>query len=147
MYARKTKLLFNNNTRGNKKLTETIFMHPIVLSNEVEEKQTRKKLDAIILAAIDEGLSLFGDSVKKVVYSKFEKNYHLGRQDIPGNIEKFVVTVEAIFGVGAGLVEMKILKTLHARAKGFTYFPDGADFDFKDYVQSVRSFLGTSVNL
>jgi hypothetical protein len=145
MYVSKTELLFNKNTRGHKKMTETILMHPVILQHEAKEKQTKKKIDTTILTAIDESLSTFGASVKKAVYNQLEKKYRLKKQDIPNNIDEFVATIEGIFGVGAGLVEMKILETLYARTTGFAYIPDGEDIVFKDYVQSVRSFLGTSV--
>jgi hypothetical protein len=42
---------------------------------------------------------------------------------------------------------MNILQTLHTRTIGFAYFPNGEDLFFKDYVQSVRSFLGSSATL
>ncbi len=123
-------------------MTETIIMHPIILWQEADEKLAR--VDAAILEAFDESLSSFGESVKKAVYHQFRKDYNLGEQDIPSNIEKFAATIEIVFGVGAGLVEMKILETLHARTPGFALLPDGENLVFENYVQGVRSFLRAS---
>ena len=123
-------------------MTETIVMRPILLWQEAEEKQAR--VDSAILEAFDESLSSFGESVKTAVYRQFEKDYNLGEQDIPNNIEKFAATVERLFGIGAGLVETRILVTLHARTPGFTLFAEGENLVFEDYVQSVRSFLRAS---
>ena len=124
-------------------MSETIFMQPVILSPEVKA-QRKKKLDVAILEAIDESLSSFGDSVKQAIYDQLEKQYHLRKREIPSKIEDFVTAIEGIFGVGARLIEMKILEALYARTRGFAYFPDGEDLVFKDYVQSIRVFLGNS---
>jgi hypothetical protein len=122
-------------------MIQTTLMQPIVVTLEPRKKRTESQLETTILEAIDESLASFGDSVKQVVYYQIEKSYHVRKQDIPSKIEEFVATVEGIFGVGAQLIEMKILQTLYARTKGFAYFPAGEDLVFKDYVQSVRSFM------
>ncbi len=124
-------------------MSETIFMQPVILSPKIKTPG-KKKLDVAILEAIDESLSSFGDSVKQAFYYQLERQYHVRKREIPGKIEEFVTAMEGIFGVGARLVEMKILEALYARTKGFAYFPDGADLVFKDYVQSIRAFLGNS---
>lgn len=122
-------------------MTQTTLMQPIIITCEVKRKQTGEQLDITILEAIDESLASFGDSVKQVVYHQLEKSYHVRKQDIPSKIDEFVSTVEGIFGFGARLIEMKILLTLYARTKGFAYFPAGEDLIFKNYVQSLRSFM------
>ncbi len=124
-------------------MSETIFMQPVILSPE-NRIQKKKKLDVAILEAIDESLSSFGDSVKQAFYHQLEKQYHLRKREIPSKIEEFVIALEGIFGVGARLIEMKILEALYTRTKGFAFFPDGEDLVFKDYVQSIRAFLGNS---
>jgi hypothetical protein len=122
-------------------MTQTTLMQPIIITCEAKRKQTGEQLDITILEAIDESLASFGDSVKQVVYHQLDKSYHVRKQDIPSKIDEFVSTVEEIFGFGARLIEMKILHTLYARTKGFAYFPAGEDLIFKDYVQSLRSFM------
>ena len=122
-------------------MTETTFLEPIYTSLETRKKQTTSQLDTTIMEAVDESLTAFGESVKQVIYYQLENSYHVRKQDIPRRIEEFVKTVEGIFGIGARLIEMKILETLYARAKSFAYFPEGKDLVFKDYVQSVRVFF------
>jgi hypothetical protein len=122
-------------------MTETTLLHPIVLTLEPTRKQTKNQVDMTIVEAVDESLSSFGESVKQVVYYQLENSYHVSKQDIPRRIEEFVRAVEGIFGVGAGLIEMRILETLYARTGGFAYVPEGGDLVFKDYVRSVRSYF------
>ena len=122
-------------------MTETIFTQPIILGHEPEITQTRSQVDMTIVEAVDASLDSFGASVKQVVYYQLEKSYHVRKQDIPRRIEEFVTAVEGIFGVGARLIEMRILETLYARTSGFAYFPESQDLVFKDYVRSIRSFF------
>ena len=123
-------------------MTQATIMQPIIIqAREPRRKQTENQLDKTIFEAVDDSLTSFGESVKQVVYYQLENSYHVKKQDIPRRIEEFVTAVEGIFGVGARLIEMKILETLYARTSGFTYFPEGQDLVFKDYVRSVRSFF------
>jgi hypothetical protein len=122
-------------------MTETTLIQPIIVTHDPKGRQTRNKLDATIAEAVDESLGSFGESVKQVVYYQLENSYHVKKQDIPVKIEEFVTAVEGIFGIGARLIEMKILETLYARTSGFAYFPESEDLVFKDYVRSLRSFF------
>ena len=120
-------------------------MEPIIITHEANRKQTKNQLDTKIMDAIDESLASFGESVKQVIYFQLENSYHVKKQDIPRKIEEFAVAIEGIFGIGARLIEMKIIETLYANAEGFTYVPKDEDLVFKDYVQNVKSFMMTSV--
>jgi hypothetical protein len=122
-------------------MTETTIMQPIIITHVPDRKQTKNQLDSTILEAVDESLDSFGESVKQVVYYQLESSYHVRKQDIPRKIEEFVTAVEGIFGVGARLIEMRILEALYARTSGFAYFPEGKDLVFKDYVRSIRGFF------
>jgi hypothetical protein len=123
----------------------TTLMEPIYITHKTKRNQTKNQLDMKIIDAIDESLASFGESVKSAVYFQLENGYNVKKQDIPSRIEEFATAIEAIFGIGARLIEMKIIETLYASAKGFMYIPKSEDLVFKDYVQSVKSFLMSSV--
>jgi len=126
-------------------LTETTHMEPICITHESKRKPLKNQLDATIMEAVDESLASFGDSVRKVVYFQLQNNYNVPKKDIPAKIEEFAAAIEGIFGMGARLIEMKIIETLYAKAKGFLYIPKNEDLLFKDYVQNLRRFLVNSV--
>jgi hypothetical protein len=129
-------------------MTETtILMEPIYIIHETRRKQTKSQLDTKITKAVDESLASFGESVKQVVYFQLENSYHLKKQDIPRRIEEFASAIEAIFGIGARLIEIKVIEKLFANSKGFTYIPKSEDLVFKDYVQNLRRFLVNSVTI
>ena len=126
-------------------MTETITMEPIYLSNEDERKRLKSQLDATILEAVDESLAAFGESVKQGVYFYLENKYHIEKQDIPSKIDEFASGIEEVFGIGAKLIEMKIMQTLYAKVNGFLYVPKRDELVFKDYVETVRCFLSSTV--
>ena len=141
MYASKTQLLFNRNTQGNENMTEKAIMEPICITHENKRKPLKNKLDTTILEAVDESLASFGDSVRQVVYFQLQNIHHVPKQEIPTRIEEFAAAIEGIFGIGAQLIEMKIIETLYAKAEGFLYVPKDEDLMFKDYVQNLRGFF------
>jgi hypothetical protein len=126
-------------------MTETALMEPICITHQAKRKHLKNQLNTTILEAVDESLASFGESTKQVVYFQLQNNYHIKKQEIPSRIEEFATAIEEIFGIGARLIEMKIMKTLCARAEGFLYIPKDQDLLFKDYVQTVRCFLIKSV--
>ena len=126
-------------------MTETIVMEPIRITSESKKESLKNRLDMTIMEAVDESLASFGESVRKVVYSQLQNNYNLPKQEIPTRIEEFAAAIEGIFGIGARLIEVKIIETLYTKAKGFLYVPKDEDLLFKDYVQNLRRFLVASV--
>lgn len=68
--------------------------------------------DLKILTCLDEALDTYGESVKQVVYWNLETLFGVQKESIPEHPEKFVETLEKIFGSAASLVEKKIVKRL-----------------------------------
>ena len=126
-------------------MTQTTTIEPICITHETKRKSMKNQLDATIMEAIDESLASFGDSVRQVIYFQLQNAYHVSKQEIPTKLEEFAASIEGVFGIGARLIEMKIIETLYAKAEGFLYVPKDEDLLFKDYVQNQRHFLVNSV--
>jgi len=126
-------------------MTETITMESILITHGNKRKPLKTQLDMKIMEAVDESLASFGDSVRQVVYFQLQSNYNVPKQEIPTKIEEFAEAIEAIFGIGARLIEMKIIETLYSKANGFLYIPKDENLMFKDYVQNLRGFLVSSI--
>lgn len=71
-----------------------------------------KDYQKILLEAIDEGLTILGDSGKHMVFFYLERNYSIRKHDIPKNPEAFIDGLEKIFGSGASVLEKMILKCM-----------------------------------
>jgi len=97
--------------------------------------------EKLLLEAIDEGLSSLGETSKQAIYFHLEKNYKLTKQGIPFRIEDFTEAVENIFGVGAKVLEIRIMKNLFKNmGYPFPYFRSCAHeyLEFTKYIKSAR---------
>jgi hypothetical protein len=120
-------------------MTETTTMEitcPVSL-HENRGKASTSKLETTIMNAVDDSLSSFGESFKQVVYFQLEQTFHIHPWEIPQKIDAFAEAIEGMFGSGAALIEMKILKTLHDQVPNFVHFPRGDSLVFTDYVKNL----------
>jgi poly(A) polymerase Pap1 len=95
--------------------------------------------EELLREAIDEGLSLLGESAKQVVYFHLEKTFKMNRLDIPYRIEEFIDAIDKIFGTGAKILEIQIMKCLFKRV-GCTIrqYPEQNGLEFAEYVEAVK---------
>ena len=109
----------------------------ITPKNEVEKKTM--SFEVLLLEAIDEGLSLLGESAKQVVYFHLEKNFKINRQDIPYKIKEFTDAIEKIFGNGAKILEIHIIKCLFKKVGStFKHHPKQTNLEFTEYIAAVK---------
>ncbi len=104
---------------------------------KVEKKTT--SFEELLLEAIDEGLSLLGETAKQAVYFHLEKTFKINRQDIPHKIEEFTDALEKIFGDGAKILEIQIMKCIYKKV-GFTFkhHPKKTNIEFTEYIAAVK---------
>lgn len=127
MYARRTSHQFYKTTKE-KKLMEMSTL-------ELLRDRAFKKL---LLEAVDEALSSLGDSSKQAIYFYLEETFKIKRQSIPNKIEEFTNAIEKIFGRGAKVLEVQIMKYLYEKVgRDFEYFPEKDDLLFIEYVEAV----------
>ena len=95
-----------------------------------------------VLEAIDEGFSSLGDSSKQAIYYHLEKNFRIKKPDIPNKIEEFATAMEKIFGDGAKLLEIRIMRRLYAKVgPTFEYLPEGNDLLFTEYMNVCKGMF------
>ena len=97
----------------------------------------QKKLRQILLKAIDESLSSLGDSARQAIYYYLESSFNLKKVEIPEKIEVFSNAIENIFGDGAKLLEIQIMKHLHEKVgcEIMTY-ESQTELVFADYIKA-----------
>lgn len=102
----------------------------------------KRSFEELLLEAVDEGLSSLGDSSKQVVYFHLEKTFNLNRQEIPYKVEEFAEAIEKIFGLGAKVLEIVIMKQLYEKIGGVVgYDRERKDLIFTDYVAAIKQRL------
>ena len=103
------------------------------------ESENKTKFEKVLLEAIDEGLSLLGEPSKQAVYIHLEKAFKINRQNIPYRIEDFTDAIEKLFGAGAKILEIHIMKCLFKKVGyKFTHYTKQKNLTFMDYIAAVK---------
>lgn len=96
-----------------------------------------EEFERLLLDAIDESLSSLGQSAKQAIYYHLEKSFKIKKAEIPLKIEEFTIAIEKIFGDGAKLLEIQMMKRLHEKGRSmFRYFPAEDELIFADYMRA-----------
>jgi len=128
MYVSRTSHQFYTTTKEAKVMTVSIF-----------ESRYTCDFEKLLLEAVDAALSSLGDSSKQAIYFHLEKNFTMKKQDIPNNIEEFTKAIEEIFGHGAKILELQMMKHLYEKVgNDFGYFPENDDLLFIEYIVAAR---------
>lgn len=96
--------------------------------------------EKLLIEAVDDGFSSLGESCKQAIYFHLENTFKIKRQEIPSKIEDFAKAIEQIFGPGAKLIEIEIMKVLRQKVEHFKYFPKQEDIIFTEYIATLRCF-------
>ena len=97
--------------------------------------------EELLLESVDEGLSSLGETCKQAIYFHLEKEFKLNKRDIAFRIKDFAEAIENIFGVGAKLLEIRIMKNLFKNmGYPFPYSRPRAQeyLEFTRYIESAR---------
>lgn len=106
------------------------------------ESSYKRDFTKLLLEAVDETLSSLGASSKRAIYFYLERNFSIRQQDIPDRIEAFTEAIEKLFGNGAKILEIQIMKHLYENlGRDFEYFPENNDLLFTDYANVVRTHV------
>jgi len=111
----------------------------IEFNSKNREAENKTKFEEILLEAIDEGLSLLGESPKQALYFHLEETYNMNRQDIPYKIEEFTNAIEKIFGAGAKMLKIQMMKCIFKKiGYSFKHYPKQKSLTFKEYIAAVK---------
>ena len=112
---------------------------------ENNQKTGEDNFKAAVTEAVEESLTSFRNLDKQALYFHLENAFKIKKEEIPNHIEDFADAIEYMFGVGAKLLEIRIIEALHNRIHEFTFVPKKGDVIFKEYTTSLRAFLRQTV--
>lgn len=95
--------------------------------------------EKILLESIDESLLQLGELCRKATYYCLEKGFEMKKHEIPVKINRFSFALEEIFGSGAKILEIRIMKLINSKignASNYDYEQD--DLKFVEYIEAVR---------
>jgi hypothetical protein len=105
------------------------------------QKPGENKFEVTMAEAIDESLASFKSLNKQEIYSYLENVFKIRKEEISSKIEDFTDALNQMFGIGAKLIEIKIIEAIHKRIPEFIFTPRRGAVIFKEYVASLRTFL------
>jgi nucleoside-diphosphate-sugar epimerase len=96
--------------------------------------------EKLLIEAVDKVFSSLGDSCKQALYFHLKGCYNISKQEIPHRIGDFADALEEIFGPGAKLIEIGIMKALYTKVQDFKYSSKQEDLSFTNYVETLCRF-------
>jgi hypothetical protein len=76
----------------------------------------KKDIDRLLLESLDDVLDdLLGKQVRQSFYDHLERNYYIGREDVPKRLGDFLLILERTFGKSGRTIERVIAKRLCAK--------------------------------
>jgi hypothetical protein len=136
------------NTRfRNKNLCPRIKRRKQHFNSKIEGGSKTMNFKELLLESIDDGLSVLGESGKQVVYYHLKENFKIKRQDIPYKIEEFTDAIERIFGAGAQILEIKIMRCLFKKG-GYTIkkYSKLPNLTFIEYITTAKLAMNNYTN-
>ncbi|HXX88379.1 MAG TPA: hypothetical protein VEH86_08050 [Candidatus Acidoferrum sp.] len=97
-----------------------------------------RDFEKLLVEAVDDGLSVLGDSAKQAIYYHLEKSFNVKKEEIPSRMTAFTQAIENIFGVGANFVEILIMKKLQEKVDGPFKLNESEKFGFTQYVSEAK---------
>jgi hypothetical protein len=92
----------------------TVQQNYKILERDAPKKsKIQMEYEEIFLEAVDEGLSLLGESAKQSIYFYLEELYGIKKNEIPAMTEEFAKALHNIFGLGSKIILIEIMKKLH----------------------------------
>jgi hypothetical protein len=96
----------------------------------------------ILLEAVDYGLMVLGEIVRRAIYERIEKDHGLKRAEIPEQLEAFHKALGSVLGVSAKTVERLIVRNLHQRlGLNVTPRPEWTLIEYVDHAKTTSESI------
>ena len=99
-------------------MADQLDTHPSLLQLITSKGVTadKKDTDRLLLESLDEVLDdLLGKRVREAFYDNMERNYYIGREDVPKRLGDFLLILERTFGKSGKTIERTLAKRLCAK--------------------------------
>jgi len=95
-----------------------------------------------LLEAVDYGLMVLGEIVRKTICEQIENHHALKREEIPERLEAFHIALEDVFGTSARTLERLIVKNLYQRlGLKFTPHPEWTLIEYVDHAKTTSESI------
>jgi len=105
-------------------------------------QKDRTNFNRLLLEAIDETLSCLGENSKTATYIRLETTFKIKKKEIPNKIDDFSGALESLFGLGAKVLEIMLMKRLHDKVRVVSEWVTCEwvvpEMTFKEYVYIMK---------
>jgi hypothetical protein len=132
--------------------TTQLQINPVVIDTQLEtaliclnKKVVSKKVrfDSLLLDAVDSAFSMVSGSNSQALFSRLKNSFGISRETIPLDVEAFVDALEQVFGQGALLIEIQIMKSLHSKVPHFRFSSKQDALYFISYLENLCSYVNS----
>jgi hypothetical protein len=127
----------------------TISMAAIEASKKGESNEPQpsaQSFEKLLLDAVDEVFSSFGDLYAEAVYLHLAEAFNIKKKDIPFKVDEFISAVEKTFEFGAKIIQIQILENLHEKiGQDFKFRPKGKNLMLTNYLSALHQFFDSQV--
>ena len=120
---------------------ESLSVMSEIQFNRKNSKSYTHAFEELVSEAVDECFSSLGDSCKQAIYFHLKGCYNISKKEIPSRIRDFADALEEIFGPGAKLIEIGIMRALYTKVQDFKYSSKQEELSFTNYVETLQNFL------
>jgi len=97
--------LVENATEAPSSLLEVIYSKGVTID--------KKDIDRVFLESLDDVLNdLLGKTVREAFYDHLERNFYMGKEDVPKRLGDFLLILERTFGKSGKTIERAIARRL-----------------------------------
>jgi hypothetical protein len=106
----------------------------------MDSKSPREcEFNRLLLDVIEETMSCLGELPTKTILFYLDKKYNLPMQDVPSHLEEYSCALERMLGVGARILELRMLRQLCSKVQSPTRSFDSSNDSFANFVFAVKS--------
>ena len=121
-----------------------IIQKSLVMSDSNKQAGTKSKtgvFERIVIDAVEKVFSSIDESCKQAIYHHLSNNFNITKEQIPHKIDVFANALEEMFGAGAKLIKIEIMKLTFCQVKTIKHQTKQDGLLFTDYMKK----LGNSV--
>ena len=117
-----------------------MFQKSLSMNEENKKAKAKSKsgvFEKIVMGAVDNVFSSLGESCKQSIYFRLRNSFNISREEIPHRIDAFGDALEEMFGVGAKLIKIEIMKLAFSQVRTIEYPTKQDALLFTDYLKKL----------
>ena len=108
-----------------------------VSNKQAGAKSKTGVFERIVMDAVEKVFSSLEESCKQAIYHHLRNNFNITKEQIPHKIDAFANALEEMFGAGAKLIKIEIMKLTFSQVKTIKNQTTQDGLLFSDYMKKL----------